>query len=147
MPWEEEIGDVCTVSVLIGTRGGSDVVEDAEWSTVYCCWKQKDIRSVTIYPDSFFFLLLLFFWGISSKALTACRIVRERIFLRSGMKPCEPQQKNIEHISILLQFPDFEPRWRSRILYSCDRITATTTTTIIGLSFLKRTMYSLVRLR
>lgn len=37
MPWEEEIGDVCTVSVLIGTRGGSDVVEDAEWSTVYCC--------------------------------------------------------------------------------------------------------------
>lgn len=53
MPWEEEIGDVCTVSVLFGTRGGSDVVEDAEWSTVYCCWKTKDIRSVTIYSDSF----------------------------------------------------------------------------------------------
>lgn len=41
MPWEEEVGDVCTVSVLIGTRGGSDVVEDAEWSTVYCCWGKK----------------------------------------------------------------------------------------------------------
>lgn len=55
MPWEEEVGDVCTVSVLIGTRGGSDVVEDAEWSTVYCCWEKKNIRSVTIYRDSFFF--------------------------------------------------------------------------------------------
>lgn len=59
MPWEEEIGDVCTVSVLIGTRGGSDVVEDAEWSTVYCCLKKRHpFSKVTIYPDSFFFL----FW-------------------------------------------------------------------------------------
>lgn len=60
MPWEEEVGDVCTVSVLIGTWGGSDVVEDAEWSTVYCCWKKKNIRSVTIYPDSFLFFFFSF---------------------------------------------------------------------------------------
>lgn len=59
MPWEEEVGDVCTVSVLIGTRGGSDVVEDAEWSTVYCCWEKKkhpfskDLSRLFFFSSSF----------------------------------------------------------------------------------------------